>query len=201
MFFGSCKRNTQVQTLIDGVEMERVHENTFLGLTIEDKNTWKSHTWHIHNKGSRSISVLSELDHKPLHVLYSPLVLACLNYCAEVWSYTYQYCKKKAIQIIHNTDYRDHLNPLFPKSNKFMNFTDLSHRNKQPNSLTIFCLVSLGGTTAAHLPPSPPIPNILLCQMIPLYVLLHSIHKSSVFLLPGSLIFNFCLSTIPPLHM
>lgn len=44
MFFGSCKRNTQVQMLIDGVEMERVNENTFLGLTMKDKNTWKSHT-------------------------------------------------------------------------------------------------------------------------------------------------------------
>ena len=42
MLFGTCGSNTQVQVQIDGVNSERVHVIKFLGVTIDDKISWKS---------------------------------------------------------------------------------------------------------------------------------------------------------------
>ena len=79
MLFGNCNKNTQVHLQIDGVNVERVYENKFLGVTIDDKINWKSHIKHVQSKLSRSISVLSKakhiLDHKSLHILYCSLIL------------------------------------------------------------------------------------------------------------------------------
>ena len=135
MLFGNCNKNTQVQLQIDGVDIERVYENKFLGVTIEDKINWKSHIKHAQSKLSRSISVLSKakhiLDHKSLHILYCSMILPYLQYCAEVWVNTYKctiqslsILQKRAIRIIHNTGYRDYTNVLFLQS-KTLKFTDL----------------------------------------------------------------------------
>ncbi len=43
MLFGNSKKSTQVQIQIDGVDKERVNENKFLGVIIDDKGSWKSH--------------------------------------------------------------------------------------------------------------------------------------------------------------
>lgn len=43
---------------IDGVAIERVHENKFLGLTIDDRLSWKLHIKHVQSKVSRSIAVI-----------------------------------------------------------------------------------------------------------------------------------------------
>lgn len=37
MLFGNGKRDTYAQIQVDGVEIERVHETRFLGVTIDDK--------------------------------------------------------------------------------------------------------------------------------------------------------------------
>ena len=137
MLFGNYNKNTQVQLQIDGVDVERVYEIKFLGVTIDDKINWKSHIKHVQSKLSRSISVLSKakqiLDHKSLHILYCSLISPYLQYCAEVWGNTYKctiqslsILQKRAIRIIHNTGYRDHTNSLFLKS-KTLKFTDLVH--------------------------------------------------------------------------
>lgn len=137
ILFSNCNKNTQVQIQIDGVGIERVNENKFLGVIIDDKINWKSHIKHVHSKLSRSISVLSKarhiLDHKSLHILYCSLILPYLHYCAEVWGNTYKcsiqslfILQKRAIRIIHNTGYREHTNLLFLKSKTFK-FIDLVH--------------------------------------------------------------------------
>lgn len=137
ILFGNSLRNAQVQIHVDGVEIERVLEHKFLGVIIDDKLNWKSHINHIHNKISRSVSILSKvkhiLDHKALHILYCSLIAPYLNYCAEVWGNTYKcslssifILQKRALRIIHKTGYRDHTNPLFLKS-KILKFTDLVH--------------------------------------------------------------------------
>ena len=137
MLFGNCNKNTQVQLQVDSLDVERVCENKFLGVTINDQINWKSHIKHVQCKLSRSISVLSKakhiLDHKSLYILYCSLILPYLQYCAEVWGNTYtctiqslSILQKRAIRIIHNTGYRDHTNSLFLKS-KTLKFTDLVH--------------------------------------------------------------------------
>ena len=46
MLFGKYKTNTQIQGQIDGIIIERVFENKFLGMTIDDKICWKPHIKH-----------------------------------------------------------------------------------------------------------------------------------------------------------
>jgi len=60
MLFGNCKKSIQIWIQVDGVDIERVNENKFLGVIIDDKISWKSHTKHVYNKLSRSISILTK---------------------------------------------------------------------------------------------------------------------------------------------
>ena len=79
MLFGNCNENTQVQLQVDGVDVERVYENKFLGVTIDDKINWKSHIKHVQSKLSRGISVLSKakhiLDHKSHPLLFTDFTI------------------------------------------------------------------------------------------------------------------------------
>ena len=120
---------------MDGVKIESVKEIKFLGVTIDDQISWKSHIKHVQSKVSRSIAVLNKaklvLDHKSLRMLYCSLVLPYLTYCAEVWGNTYistihplLILQKKAIRVIHGAGYRDHTNSLFLQS-KLLKFRDL----------------------------------------------------------------------------
>ena len=43
MIFGTRRINEQSTIKIRGMEIERVHENKFLGVIIDDKLCWKSH--------------------------------------------------------------------------------------------------------------------------------------------------------------
>lgn len=135
MLFGKYKTNTQIQVQINGVHIERVFENKFLGVIIDDKICWKPHIKHVQSKLSRSISVLAKakhiLDQKSLHILYCSLVLPYLDYCAEIWGNTYKstlqplcILQKRAVRIVHNVGFREHTNLLFVKS-KFLKFFDI----------------------------------------------------------------------------
>lgn len=115
------------------METERVLKYKFLGVIIDDKIS--SNIYHIHNKVSRNISILSKvkliLDHRSLHILYCSLISLYLHYYAEIWGNTYKcslssifILEKRAMRIIHKTGYRDQTNPLFFKS-KIQKFPDL----------------------------------------------------------------------------
>lgn len=52
------KANTQVQIQIDGVDIERVHEYKFPGVTIDEGIIWQALINHVQSKVSRGISVL-----------------------------------------------------------------------------------------------------------------------------------------------
>ena len=117
MLFSNHNKNTQVQIQVNGVDIDRVYENKFLGVIIDDKINWKSHIKHIQSKLSRSISVLSKA--KPQITPHS-LLLPYLHYCAEVCGNIYKCAiqplsipQERPIRIIHNTGYRDHTNSLF----------------------------------------------------------------------------------------
>ncbi len=49
MFFGNYRGNTQIEITIDGVNLERVKENKFLSVIMDDKLNWKAHIKHIPN--------------------------------------------------------------------------------------------------------------------------------------------------------
>lgn len=60
MLFGTRGSLEQVHVKIDYVEIERVHENKFLGVIIDDKISWRAHIKHIQNKISRSIAIINK---------------------------------------------------------------------------------------------------------------------------------------------
>ena len=124
MIFGNCKKSENIEVQIEGVNLERVYENKFLGVVIDDKICWKPHIKHIQTKLSRSISVLCKAKHflnnKSLHIRYNSLILPYLYYCSEIWVNTYKsslqplcILQKRAIRIIHNVTYHEHTNQLF----------------------------------------------------------------------------------------
>ena len=127
MIFGNCKKSENIEVQIEGVNFERVYENKFLGVIIDDKICWKPHIKHIQTKLSRSISVLCKAKHflnnKSLHIFYNSFILPYLYYCSEIWGNTYKsslqplcILQKRAIRIIHIVTYHEHTNQLFIQS-------------------------------------------------------------------------------------
>lgn len=128
MIFSNAKTHSQIRLMVDGVEIERVYENKFLGVIIDEKINWKAHIKHVSTKLSKSIAVLNKAKHilnfDSLRMLYCSLVLPYLDYCCEVWGNTYKstlnrviILQKRAIRIIFNTTYWEHTNKLFCNSN------------------------------------------------------------------------------------
>ncbi len=120
---------------IDNVDLERVFENTFLGVILDHKFSWKPHVNHVRAKVSRGIGILYKVKHflniKSMNTLYSSLILPHLSYCVEVWGNTNMttlqtLCtvRKRAIRIVNKAGYLDHTTPLFLKS-KTLKFMDL----------------------------------------------------------------------------
>nr|XP_049577520.1 centrosomal protein of 44 kDa isoform X1 [Syngnathus scovelli]XP_049577521.1 centrosomal protein of 44 kDa isoform X1 [Syngnathus scovelli] len=133
MVFG--KANIKIRIEIDGTEIERVQENKFLGVIIDDGLSWKPHIKNVKSKISRSMAVIYKakelLDYHSLRTLYCSLVLPYLHYCAEVWGNTSKtslqpliILQKRAIRTIHKVNYLEHTNPLFIQS-KLLKFTDI----------------------------------------------------------------------------
>ena len=137
MIFGNKKIHTDtlVELKIDNVRLERVYENTFLGVIIDHKFTWIPHIKYIRSKVARSVGVLGKtreiLNYKSLITIYNTLILPYLSYCVEVWGNTFRsytqpltIIQKRALRIIHKVGYYEHTNELFIISNT-LKFIDL----------------------------------------------------------------------------
>lgn len=57
MIFGKRKKENVVLS-IDGINIERVSELQFLGISLDDGLIWKSHILHVRKKMSKSIFYL-----------------------------------------------------------------------------------------------------------------------------------------------
>lgn len=117
MIFGKRKKENVVLS-IDGINIERVSELQFLGISLDDGLIWKSHILHVRKKMSKSIFLFNKvkygLDYEAMRTLYCALILPYISYCAEVWGNTYKsnmnpfyLLQKRAIGIIHKADYRE----------------------------------------------------------------------------------------------
>ena len=86
MIFGHRQIDTNIELTIDSITIERVYENTFLGVIVDHKLCWKPHIDYVRAK---SISVISRvrdmLNTKSLHTLYCAMVLPYMYYCSKVW--------------------------------------------------------------------------------------------------------------------
>ncbi len=55
--------NNTVKLRINSEEIERVYDNTFLGVIIDHKLCCKSHIYHVKTKKSKSIPILNRMKH------------------------------------------------------------------------------------------------------------------------------------------
>ena len=58
IIFGTREIKQQATLKINDMEIERVKENTFLGVIIDDKLCWKSHINTVKTKMSKTIAIL-----------------------------------------------------------------------------------------------------------------------------------------------
>lgn len=50
-----------VEITIDGIQLEQVDENPFLGVIIDHKLCWKSHVAHVKSKMYKSVGILQKV--------------------------------------------------------------------------------------------------------------------------------------------
>lgn len=119
-FMVFAKRSKDIVSLsINGVNIEKVSEFKFLGVTLDENLTWKPHVSYVKKKVSKNIFILNKvkyvLDCKTMRMLYCSLIQPYLSYCAEVWGNTYMsnimpllLLQKRAIRIIHKVTFGEH---------------------------------------------------------------------------------------------
>jgi len=111
--------------------LEQVENFCFLGLTINEKLSWKPHIQLISNKISRTIGVLNKMKRflpgNILKIIYSSLILPRIYYCNLAWGHKPERMiklQKKAVRIISNSKYNAHTEPL-NKELELLNVTDI----------------------------------------------------------------------------
>ena len=109
---------------INGIIIERVSSFNFLGLTIDEKMTWKQHTIKIANKISRSLGIMRKLKNfiplRIMKLLYNSLVLPYIQFSILCWGFNpgrIVTLQKRAIRLLSGSKYNAHTQPLFKKHN------------------------------------------------------------------------------------
>lgn len=81
MLFGNSSLTTNVKLQINAVDIERVNENGFLGVIIDQRLNWRAHIRYIHSKVSISIAILN----KATQVLDWTLLLLFTGFTLIKW--------------------------------------------------------------------------------------------------------------------
>ena len=134
MIFHSARRNNDNLCLnlhINGRELEKVKEFSFLGTLLTSNISWKAHCSYICKKLSRTIGVLKRLKYiLPTQVLlsiYNSLFVPHVTQSITVWGHKpYRIFKlqKRAIRLVFKAKYNAHTDVLFKKSNS-LKFEDI----------------------------------------------------------------------------
>ena len=120
---------------IYGSPIERRENTKFLGVFIDEKLCWKSHSHFIISKLSRTIGIIRKLNENltfsSLKTLYYSFIQPSLQYGIIFWYSVSSDIRekifrlqKKAIRLINKTTFFSHTNPLFCK-NKILKLIDL----------------------------------------------------------------------------
>ena len=124
-------KNIDLKLKINEQEIERVSNFVFLGLTLDETLSWKSHIQATANKISKTVGILNKLKHylpeSVLKQIYTSLILPRIYYCNLIWGHKPERIKilqKKAVRSITNSKYNSHTEPLFKKLN-LLNVTDI----------------------------------------------------------------------------
>ena len=124
MHFSNTIEALQTNIIFDDTPLENVSDIKFLGVTVDNRLSWKSHISNICKTISHNIGIINRLKfHFPsssLLTLYSSLILPYLNYRILAWGNTHRnlldrllLLQKKSLRIICNTAARSHTNQLF----------------------------------------------------------------------------------------
>jgi len=74
---------TQLNIVIDGININQVNNTKFLGLCIDESLTWVNYITHISSKISKYIGIIKRLSkivpHHILNTLYNTLITPYLN--------------------------------------------------------------------------------------------------------------------------
>ena len=74
---------------IDGKQIERVHEFTYLGVVFDERLSWGSHVKKVISKAGKRVRMLGRLrDNLTTHsanVVYISLIRPILKYCDTLW--------------------------------------------------------------------------------------------------------------------
>ena len=135
MLFSNSLNNIPGDIMFDNTLINKESQIKFLGVILDDKLSWKSHTINICKIISRNIGIINKLKwflpQTVLLTLYSTLVLPYLNYGILAWgnSMATQLQKilllqKKVMRIICRSDFRAHTDSLF-KSNNILKVSDI----------------------------------------------------------------------------
>ena len=129
------KLNFVPKLTINNIEIERVKNFNFLGLTINENLSWKPHIDKIGTKISKAGGMINRLKHfLPSHILriiYCSTVQTNLLYSLLVWGFDCNKLSKIQKKIIRNLcckKYNAHTEPLF-KSLKLLKLEDLIELN------------------------------------------------------------------------
>ena len=130
IIFGTRQIKNTATIRVNGIEIERVYENKFLGVILDDKLCWKPHINNVKTKMSKTIAIFYKakdvLNKKSLNTLYCSLLLPYMTYCVEIWGNAYKTntlsifkLQKRAIRIINRSNFIE------PTNNLFMNLNTL----------------------------------------------------------------------------
>ena len=137
--------------------IQSVNEFNFLGLHINSKLNWDTHTNFIGKRISRAVGVIKKMQlifpKSVLITIYNALILPHINYCLLSWGLDTSVKnifmqQKKAIRAISSAGYNAHTEPLFKLYNVLkvediynyrllVLYYNLKH-NKVPNYITSF---------------------------------------------------------------
>ena len=86
------------QLKIGNIDIERVKEFNFLGLSINENLTWSSHAKKISNKISRIIGIMNRLKRflplSALKLMYFSLINSHLQFCVATWGFDHSRINK-----------------------------------------------------------------------------------------------------------
>ena len=120
---------------VNDINIERVKDFNFLGITLDQNLNWSSHINKISIKISRAIGIMVRIKrYLPTYILktlYYSLIFPHLSYGNIIW-YTHNSplfkLQKKAVRIITNSKYNAHSEPLLKVVN-FLKLEDIYYMN------------------------------------------------------------------------
>ncbi len=147
IFYIPQKWINQLQQNIENIAIDRVSDFKFLGITINEHLSWKSHIDKLSNKISKTMGVLNKLKHfVPLNarvMIYNSLILSHLNYWILAWGYRCEWItklQKHIVRILSINKYNAQTEPILQilrllNVNDILKLPELKFHYKYENNL------------------------------------------------------------------